>query len=270
VAIDGFGPLLREWRAALRLSQLELALKAGMSARHLSFVETGRAHPSREMIARLADTLGVPLRERNALLIAAGYAPVHPETGLDARELAPVRRAIAFILDHQEPYPAFVLDRRWDVLAANRAAGRIGEYLCGGSAHTNMVRRFVDPNDLRAAVVNWEEVASELIRHLQDEVSAAPWDTKARVLLEEVLRYPGVPHSWQTRELGVAPAPLLTVVFRRDHQELRFFSTITRFGSPRDVTLEELRLECSFPADAATAELCRAIADEGPVVSIAP
>ncbi len=254
------GALLREWRAARRLSQLDLALEVGVSARHLSYIETGKAQPSRDMIARLADTLDMPLRERNALLMAAGYAPKYPETALGTPELAQVRRAIELILEHQEPYPAFVLNRHWDMVQANRAAARVMGFLRGGSAHANVMRQFFDPNDVRGVVVNWEEVAGDLIRHLHDEVAAAPSDAKARALLEEVLRYPGVPSQWRTRELGAAPPPLLTVVFRKDDRELRFFSTIATFGTPRDVTLDELRIECVFPADDATAELCRALA----------
>jgi Predicted transcriptional regulators len=254
------GALLRQWRAARRVSQLDLALEAGVSTRHLSYVETGKAQPSRDMVARLADTLDVPLRERNALLVAAGYAPEFPERALDTPELAPIRRAIELIVEHQEPYPAFVLDRRWDVQLTNRAAGRVAGFLIGGSRHTNMVRQFFDPADLRAVVVNWEEVAGDLIRHLHDEVAAVPSDAAAYALLEEVLRYPGVPSRWHTRDLGAAPPPLLTVHFRKGDQELRFFSTITTFGRPLDVTIDELRIECTFPADDATAEFCRALA----------
>jgi transcriptional regulator with XRE-family HTH domain len=258
------GALLREWRAARRVSQLALALEAGTSTRHLSYVETGKAQPSREMIARLAEALDMPLRERNALLLAAGYAPEYAETGLDAPELAQVRRAVEFIVGHQEPYPAFVLNRRWDILMANRAAGRVANFLIGGTRHANMVRQFFDPHDMRAAVVNWEEVAGDLVRHLHDEVAAAPSDAKARALLDEALRYPGVPARWRERELAAPPPPLLTVVFRTGSRELRFFSTITTFGTPRDVTIDELRIECAFPADDATAELCRALARDDP------
>jgi len=146
------------------------------------------------------------------------------------------------------------------VLATNRAAVRVGTFLCGGSRHANMVRQFFDPDDMRAAVVNWEEVAGDLIRHLHDEVAAAPSDVKARALLDEVLRYPGVPARWRERELGAPPPPLLTVHFRRETRDLRFFSTISTFGTPRDVTLDELRIECAFPADEATAEFCHALA----------
>jgi transcriptional regulator with XRE-family HTH domain len=254
------GTLLREWRAARRLSQLALALRAGVSPRHLSCVETGKAKPGRDVLARLADGLEMPLRECNALFMAAGYAPAYPETSLATPELTAVRRAIALILEHQEPYPAFVLNRIWDVLQGNAAAKRIGRFLCGGSRHRNMVRRFFDPSDLRTAVVNWEEVAGDLIRHLHDHLNAVPSDTAARALLDEVLAYPDVPPRWRTRELGAVPSPVLTVEFRKDAQALRFFSTITTFATSRDVTVDELRLECTFPADDATAELCQALA----------
>jgi transcriptional regulator with XRE-family HTH domain len=257
------GALLRHWRATRGLSQLDLSLHAGVSARHLSYVETGKAQPSREMVLRLADALEMPLRERNRLLIAAGFAPVYPERALATPELTQVRRAIELIVDHHEPYPAFVLNRRWDVLQASRGAARVSNFLCGGSAHSNMLRQFFDPNDLRAYVVNWEEVARDLLRHLQDAVAAMPSDEKAALLLEEILRYPGVPSQWHSRELGPAPAPLLTVEFRKDDRELRFFSTIATFGAPRDVTLDELRIECAFPADRATAEFCQELAREG-------
>lgn len=258
------GALLREWRAARRMSQLDLALEAEMSARHLSCVETGKAQPSREVVLRLADALDMPLRERNGLLMAAGYAPGYPETALDTPELEQVRRAIKFIIEHQEPYPAFVLNRYWDVLQMNRAAVRIAGFLRGGSAHANMVRQFCDPNDLRAVVVNWEEVAGDLIQHLHDALAAAPSDAKARALLDEALRYPGVPSRWSTRKLGAAPPPVLTVEFCKDDQKLRFFSTITTFGTSRDVTIDELRIECAFPADDATAEICQLLARDDP------
>ena len=255
------GALLREWRQGRRLSQLALALEADVSARHLSYVENGRAQPSREMVGRLAEALKIPLRDRNDLLVAAGYAPEYSETGLAAPELAQVRKAVDLILAQQEPYAAFVLNRHWDIVQANQATVRIFQFLRGGTLHANVLRQVFDPRDVRPALVNWEEVAGDLIRHLHDEVAAAPWDTEARALLDEVLRYPGVPSRWLTRELGAVPPPLLTVVFRKDAQELRFFSTISTFATPRNVTVAELRIECWFPGDGATAELCRSLAE---------
>jgi transcriptional regulator with XRE-family HTH domain len=258
------GALLREWRAARRLSQLELALEAGLSTRHLSCVETGRAQPSHEMVSRLADALEIPLRERNALFIAAGYAPQYRESALAAPELARMRRAIDFILEQQEPYPAFVTNRYWDVLLTNRGmASVLGSIKPGGPRHRNVLRQIFDPDDLRPLIGNWEEVAGDVLRHLQAEVALAPSDTKARALLEEVLAYPDVPERWRTREPGSAPLPLMTTVFRREPRELRFFSTLTTFATPRDVTLEELRIECMFPVDEVSAESCRALAQSG-------
>lgn len=257
------GALLREWRSARRFSQLDLALEAGVSARHLSCLETGKSQPSRGMVARLADALDMPLRERNALFIAAGFAPRYRETGLSTPALAPVRRAIDFILGQQEPFPAFVMNRHWDVLHLNAAAIRFNRFLMQGgeSRHMNMLHQFFDPRDLRAAVANWEEIAGDLIRHLHLEVAAAPSDIRAGTLLDEVLAYPGVPSRWRTRELESGPSPLLTTVFRREDRELRFFSTYSTFGTPHDVTLDDLRIECCFPADEVTAAFCRWLAE---------
>lgn len=252
------GLLLREWRAARRMSQLDLALAAEVSTRHLSCVETGKSQASQDMVMRLADALEMPLRERNALLMAAGYAPRYPETALGTPALAQVRRATEFIIGQQEPYPAFVLNRHWDIVMANQAAQKITEFLLGeGRRHGNMIRHFFDPEGLRAAVANWEEVAGDLMRHLHSDVASAPSDEVARALLDEALSYPGVPARWRTREPGRAPSPLLTTVFRRNDVELRFFSTFTTFGTPRDVTVDELRIECCFPDDDATAAFCR-------------
>lgn len=255
------GAMLREWRQARRLSQLDLALQAGISARHLSYVENGRARPSREMIERLCEALSVPLRERNALFIAGGFAPQYAETGLDAPRLAQMRYAVDAILAQQEPYPAFLLNRHWDILMENEAARRVNRFMLGGrdSKHTNMLRQIFDPDDLRASLENWEEIASALLRHLHNEVAAARPDPAAAALLQEMLAYPGVPTHWRRRDIGTTPAPVLSTCFRRDGVRISFFSTITTFGTPRDLTLEELHIESCFPLDAATQAFCRAL-----------
>ncbi len=249
---------MRHWRTARRLSQLELALEADVSSRHLSYVETGRSQPSRDMVLLLADALEIPLRERNVLLLAAGYAPRYFETGLAAPEMAQVRNAIDLILRHQEPYPAFVLDRHWEIRMANQAAPRCTRFLLGAEpTESNMMRLVLHPNGLRPMMVNWEETAGDLVRHLHNQIAASPSDERAKGLLAEVLAYPDVPARWRTREIGAPTTPLLTAIFRKGNVELRFFSTFTTFGTPHDVALEELRIECSFPGNDATATACR-------------
>lgn len=253
------GAMLREWRIVRRLSQLDLALQADISSRHLSYVETGKAQPSREMIARLCESLEVPLRHRNELLMAGGFAPKYAETGLDAPKLAQMRYAVEAMLAQQEPYPAFLLNKHWDILMANQAAQKLNRFMLGGrdSRHANMLRMIFDPEDLRPAFANWEELAGNLLRHLHNEVAASPTDGKAKALLDEVLAYPGVPQHWRHRELHSSPAPVLATTFARHGVRLSFFSTMTTFGTPRDVTLDELHVESCFPLDEETAVFCR-------------
>jgi transcriptional regulator with XRE-family HTH domain len=255
------GALLRHWRAARRVSQLDLALDAEVSSRHLSFVETGRSQPSREMVLRLADALQVPLRERNALLLAAGYAPLYRETDLEAPEMVAAKHAVEFILAQQEPYPAIVVDRHWNLLLSNDATRRfLGRFLdAPPPLPLNAMRLIFHPAGLRPFIENWEEVAGHLIERVHREAAGAPPDAEAKALLEEMLGYPGVPGRWRTPQLDRAPAPLVSVVYRRGDVRLTFFSTITTFGTPQDVTLQELRIESFFPADEAT----RAAMQEG-------
>ena len=249
------GELLRRWRSTRRMSQLDLALEAEISSRHLSYVESGKAQPSRDMMTRLADALAIPLRERNALLIAAGYAPVYRETGLTTPEMASARRAVEFILKQQEPYPAIVMDRHWNLLLVNSGATRLLHFLLGGpTLERNVVRQVFSHDILRPYIVNWEEVAADMVRRLHQEIDWVPTDEVLPTLLTEVLSYPGVPEQWRTREFEKSASPLLTFVVRKGDAELCFFSTWTTFGSPHDVTLEELRIESSFPADELTAK----------------
>jgi len=259
-----FGEQLKEWRSHRRMSQLDLANEAGMSSRHLSYVETGKAQPSREAVTQLAIALEVPLRERNALMIAAGYAPSYAEHALSAPVLERMRQAIDLIITHQEPYPAFVIDRCWNVIQANEAASRINGLLMKGRAsrHANLLHQVFDPLDFRPVIANWEEVAEKFISHAHEQLAAAPNDAALRQLLSEVLRYPGVPEKWQRRNLRNGPAPVLTIAFHSDEGDLSFFETITTFSMPRDLTLDELRIECAFPADDHTAEVCARLAKE--------
>lgn len=254
-----FGELLRDWRQARRLSQLELSLQADISARHLSYVENGRSRPSREMVGRLADVLDASLRDRNLLLLAAGYAPTHGETNLSAPQMDPARAAVDLILRHQEPYPALVMDRGWDALLTNRAAQRFMRLMgLGRSTQRNVIRLILDPAELRPRMTNWEVAAGDLVRQLQRQVAAASAEDPAHRLMDEVLAYPGIPAAWGTHAFRTAAQPFMSVGYRsEDGVEMRFFTTITSFAAAYDITLEELRVECSFPADDETAELCR-------------
>jgi transcriptional regulator with XRE-family HTH domain len=233
----------------------KLALDAGMSQRHLSFVETGRSKPSREMVLLIARALDVPLRERNALLLAAGFAPVFRESALDAPALAQARKAIEFILRQQEPYPAVVMNRRWDVLETNTAAQRLFTALLGEratSAPANVLRMMFAPDALRPHVANWEAVAETLVQRTHREAIGGAPDADTARLLDEVLALPGVPQRWRLPDLESETAPLIPVEFRLGARVLRFFSTVTTLGTPQDITLQELRIECFFPADEQT------------------
>ncbi len=252
------GTLLREWRAMRRMTQMDLALEAGVSTRHLSCIETGKSQASREMVSALADALGMPLRERNALMLAAGFTPQYSETPLLKPELDRMREAIELILRHQEPYPAFVINRHWEVVLANDAAARVNRFLMRGRAprHSNLMHQVFDPEDFRPIIVNWPEVAGRFISLLHEDIATAPSASAPRQLLSEILAYPDVPAHWRHRDLKSEPTPILNLVFRSDEGELRFFETITTFAGPKDITLDELRIECSFPVDGKTADLC--------------
>jgi transcriptional regulator with XRE-family HTH domain len=255
-----FGELVRDCRQARRFSQLELALQADISARHLSYIENGRSRPSREMVGRLADAFDLSLRDRNELLLAAGFAPTHGESNLAAPEMGPARAALDLILAHQEPYPALVMDRGWNVLLTNQAAQRFMRLMgLGRSTQRNVIRLIMDPGELRPRIVNWEAAAGDLVRQLQRQAATAPADDPIHRLLDEVMAYPGVPAAWRTREFRAAAEPLMSLVYENNGVELSFFTTITSFAAPHDITLEELRVECSFPGDPATAARCRAL-----------
>jgi transcriptional regulator with XRE-family HTH domain len=264
-AAPAIGALLQYWRKTRNLSQMALANEAAVSSRHVCFLETGRARPSREMVLHLADTMSVPLRERNALLIAAGYAPVFQESSLDAPQLASVRAAIDAILAQQEPYPAVVMNRGWDIVAANQAAARFFGMLLGGRAPTgvgNVLRMMFHPDGLRPCVTNWDAVARALVQRLHRESIGGVLDESARALLAEILDYPGVPSSWRKLDLGAALLPVLPVCFQHGALRFDFFSAVTVLGTPQDITVQELRIESFFPADAATAAAARRLADE--------
>lgn len=245
------GPLLKQWRERRRMSQEALALEAGVSSRHLSFVETGRAQPSRELLFALLRNLEVPLRARNEVLLAAGLAPVYRETPFDAPAMAQVRRAIDFMLRQQEPHPAIVLDRHWNVLQANAAMQRflelfLSEEEARAAGAPNVMRLTYHPMGLRNWIVNWEETASAYIQWLHRDLLRTG-DPKTAELLQELFSYPGIPQQWLALDLDAATAPFLAMHFRKGESEFRFFTTIASLGTPYDITLHELRIEFFFP-----------------------
>jgi transcriptional regulator with XRE-family HTH domain len=253
----GFGELLRHWRMRRRMSQLDLAVDAEISTRHLSFIETGRAQPSREMVLLLARALDVPLRDRNDLLTAAGYAPVYRESGLDAPAMAQARHALAFILRQQEPYPALVLDRHWNVIEVNQASARFqAHFLEPAEAATlgapNAMRLMFHHRALRPWIVNWEPTAASMIQWLHRDVVSGFGGVPSKALLDELLAYPDVPRHWRTLDVEASTAPFLPIEFRKGALTLRYFTTLTSLGTPHDITLQELRIESFFPADDAT------------------
>ncbi|HEY6560498.1 MAG TPA: helix-turn-helix transcriptional regulator [Polyangiaceae bacterium] len=263
---NSIGSLLQYWRKTRNLSQLALANEAEVSARHICFLENGRAKPSREMIVLLATVLDVPLRERNDMLLAAGFAPVYKETALDAPELLPVHEALKAILRKQEPFPAVVMNRRWDVLEANAAAQRFFGFLLGesaGAAPSNVLHMMFDPRAVRPYVTNWEEVAESLLRRVQREAVAGVKDAAIEKLLSSLLSYPGVPRRWSKPSLEVALVPVIPVRFCKDDNVFNFFSAITTLGTPQDITLQEVRIECFFPADEGTERTARELLQSG-------
>lgn len=245
------------------MSQLALATEADVSPRHVCFLETGRARPSREMVLHLADTLEVPLRERNALLLAAGFAPIYRESHLDAPELAPARAALDAIVRQQEPFPAVVMNRHWDILLTNRAASRFFRLLLGDAAAAgpaNIVRQIFSPSGLRPHIVNWEEVAEALIGRVHREAVGGVVDEATASLLRDVLAFPDVPAHWRMLNLDTPFAPLIPVIFRQESRTFNYFSTVTTLGTPQDITLQEIRIECFFPTDEETARQARELA----------
>lgn len=259
---------MRYWRQTRRLSQLALAGEAEMSARHLCFLETGRARPSREMVLRLAGVLDVPLRDRNVLLLAAGFAPAYTEATLDAPELEWVRIAIDALLRQQEPYPAVVMNRHWDVVASNTAASRFFGFLLGeaaGEVPMNVIRLMFHPRGLRPHVVQWPATAEALVRRIHREAVGRVMDADTTALLSEVLSYPDVPTAWRQADPGTAFVPVLPVSFSKLGRTFNFFSTVTTLGTPQDVTVQEIRVESFFPVDRQTDGYARALAaaDDG-------
>jgi transcriptional regulator with XRE-family HTH domain len=254
------GGLLRQWRQRRRLSQLELACDAGISTRHLSFVETGRSHPSRDMLLHLSEQLEVPVRERNVLLVAAGYAPIFPERLLADPVLAAARAAIDLVLDRQKPYPAFALDRYWRIVASNAALPQLYEGVASDLLEppVNAMRLSLHPNGLAPRIVNLAEWRGHLLDQLRRQVELTA-DAALIELLREVSGYP-VGGSRPVRAAPPKNEIAIPFQIKIAGDILSFFSMTTVFGTPVDVMLSELALELFFAADDATAETVRRMA----------
>lgn len=263
-----FPALLRHWRRQRGMSQLDLALTADVSARHVSFLETGRSTPSAEMVVQLATSLAVPLRQVNAMLRAAGHEPVYDESP-DALP-AVVADAVALVKAHQEPYPLIVMDRTYRVLDLNQGALAVFGAILGaggpdgpvGSADVaalglNLARLCFDPDGAHPTLVNFDDVGRELLWRIQREVLADPDDGEMQDLLDELLGMPTVDPEWRQVDLLVPSDPALVLHLRRNDLDLRFLTTITAFQAPQNVAVEHLRIESWFPYDDATTAACR-------------
>jgi transcriptional regulator with XRE-family HTH domain len=252
---EGFARMLRQHRSRRRWSQEQLGLEAEVSPRHLSCLETGKARPSREMVLLLSRVLELELRERNALLVSAGFAAVYPVTPLDGPTMAPVSRAIELLLAQQEPFGAVLIDRCWDVLRVNSGARRLlATFLDPGAVPArvaqNLMRATLHPEGLRPHVVNWREVASIALDRLERAHHAHPEDEERRALFEEIRAYPEVSRIARGAPSSAAPAAVLHL--RRGALDLRIFVMLTTVGTPLDVTAQHLTIESMFPADDVT------------------
>jgi transcriptional regulator with XRE-family HTH domain len=245
---------LRWWRRRRGLSQLELAGRAGISQRHLSFIELGRAAPSRVVVLRLADALGLPMRQQNALLLAAGFAPIWRETQLGEPELVQIERALEHMLTQQEPFPAVVVDRRWNLLRTNASAVRLVEFFTSPldpDTPINLADALVAPDVLKPFLVNWRDI----VRHFIASVEADAWEDGTRetaALLDRLMSYDGVRAALRGAPSAGAGGPVLPMIFAKDDVTLQLFTSIATLGTPRNVTLDELRIENFFPMDEET------------------
>src|SRR5262245_6577825 len=270
-AVLAYGRMLREWRTRAHMSQLMLATEAGISTRHLSFLETGRAHPSREMVDLLAAMLDVPFTDRNELLLGAGFAPAYGQRPLEAPELDSLNAALHFILRQQEPYPALVLDGEWNILRQNEASRRIFRLfrqpgVVRDNRPPNAIRSLFDPSALRPFVVNWEELASDLMTKVNRQAALHP-DSGISALRDELLAYPDVPARWSAPlSLELPRPPMMTLRLKKDDLSVAFFSMISTLGTPCDITLQQLKIECFYPADATTEQIARRLASNLVVV----
>jgi transcriptional regulator with XRE-family HTH domain len=248
------GVLLRHWRNTRGKSQFDLSLDSGISQKQISFIESGRSVPSRQTLLAVAQVLDIPLRDRNTLLLAAGYAPMFSESAWDSAEMKSVTDALARILRQHEPFPAVVMDRYWNVLMTNDGAPRFFGCFFDIAARTgprNILHLMFDPEGMRPFVANWPEVAKSLLERVYRESVGRVVDQKTKDLLATLLAYPDVKNEWK-RPIPIGSLPVIPIRFIKDDRVLNYFSMVTTVGTPQTVAAQELRLECMFPADEAT------------------
>jgi transcriptional regulator with XRE-family HTH domain len=248
------GGLLRYWREVRGVSQLDLSLDAGISQRQISFIESGRSVPGRQTLLNIAQSLEVPLRERNVLLLSAGYAPMYSEAPWDAQEMSLVTDAARRVLQQHEPFPAIVMDRYWNVLMTNRAAPEFFSRFVDMTRRAgprNILHLIFDPQGLRPHMADWERVAHSLIQRVQREAVGHVVDLQTQQLLDALLSYPGVRPEWRLQGMAGAAStlPMVPMGFINDGAVLNYFSMVTTIGTPLTVSAQELRIECMFPAD---------------------
>ena len=252
--MSDFGALLKYWRKTRRLSQLELGLTASISSKHISFLETGRAQPSREMVILLSNALDIPLNDRNVLLSLAGFSKAYSRMHIEQPDMEAVRNALTIMLNNHAPYPALVLDWDWNIVMANEPQMRLAQYIARQQPHfpqtKNILELLFDPNGFRPFVENWEEIAFVLIQRIQRERMIH--EDRRSNLLERLMKYPDIPSNWDAHDHNGHSAPMVHVVLALGDLRLKLFSTLASFGTAIDVTMQELIIEQYFPVDGAT------------------
>lgn len=253
-----FGPILRHWRESSRLSQLDLALQADISSKHVSFLETGRNRPSREMILRLSNALNLPLRDRNLMLSAAGFAGAYSEYSLESPAFNQVDEALRRILDKHEPYPAIVMDADWSILRLNSGALALSTMFVAdaSSVSNNALELLFSERGLQPFVVDWETLSATLMMRLFRETVGTDNNNYKHKLFSKLEEMPNTPQNWRELANRLPSGPTIDLALKKGDLQCQFFTTVTSFGTPQDITLQELRIESYFPSDDATRALC--------------
>lgn len=254
--MSSIGPLLSEYRKRSRLSQLDLSLLADVSCRHISFIETGRTKPSREMILKLADVMDLPHKESNLLLHTGGYAPAYSSLDFNHAEMIPVRKALSMILENHNPYPALVIDRNWNALMQNQSQAALMSLLIGGNGGLptqNVLEGLFREDGFKNHIANWDEVAGHTLRRLRKQMLMTG-DDESKTLFDRVLKL-SPPDNWQQPFDDLSDGPMLTIDINLGHQTLSMFTTLSQFGTALDTGMQELMIESYFPANEASREI---------------